>query len=165
MLLLLAGGCADPEPTPLDPADCVVATPDDVQERRGDWYRCLDTTLRGGRGCGPDGYPLGFGAKYADRSFDEAFDDLGPEGRDFFLAVAPCLQERLAERVTADATCDEVWDAGFSTHAGCYLDSGFCALPPADLLVLAGMFDPDVGELPEFQQQMTEVAELCAAAE
>lgn len=166
MWLLLAA-CAEPGPPPadLDPADCVVATPDDVPERRGDWYRCADATLAGGAGCGADGYLLGFGAKYADRAFDVTFDAMGPAGRDFFLLVAPCLQEELAADLTADTACADVWDVGFATHAGCYLDSGFCALPPADLLTLAGMFDPDVGELPEFQAQMAEVAAGCASAE
>ena len=161
---LLACGAPDDPPPALDPADCPVATPDDVQDTRGDWYRCADATLAGGDGCGPDGYLLGFGAKYADRAFDESFDQMGPAGRSFYLLVAPCLQARVAATLRADTACEDVWDVGFGIHAGCYVDSGFCTLPPADLLTLAALFDPDVGQLPEFQAQMTEVATLCAAA-
>lgn len=158
LLLLLA--CA-PDPTPA-PSTCAPATPDDIREREGDYYRCLDTTLQGGAGCGDAGYPLGFGAKYADRSFDVTWYELSPAGQAFFLAVSPCLQERLAALVTADATCDEVWDDGFSTHAGCYVDSGFCDLPPEDLLVIASMFDDDVQQLPEFATQLADVMSGCA---
>lgn len=165
LLWLLACGDPDAAPPLPDPADCAVATPADVQETRGDWYRCVDATLADGAGCGPDGYLIGFGAKYADRAFDVSFDRMGPAGQDFYLRVAPCLQERLAADLRADTPCADVWDVGFATHAGCYVDSGFCALPPADLLTLASLFDPDVGQLPEFQAQMTEVAARCDAVE
>ena len=157
LLLLLA--CA----TPPDPADCAPATPHDIRARHGDYYRCLDTTLVGGEGCGPEGYPLGFGAKYADRSFEETWYTLGPEGQAFFLAVSPCLQARLHDDLRADATCDEVWSAGFATHASCYVDSGFCTLPAADLVVIASMFDADVVDLPEFKTQIADVLAACAA--
>lgn len=157
--------CA-PEPAPpeaLDPADCVVATPEDVRDRRGDWYRCLDTKLAGGDGCGPDGYPLGFGAKYADKSYDEVWDRMSADGQAFLLGVGPCLQERLAAEVTAGTTCGAVWDLGFGTHAACYVDAGFCDLGPADLLAVAEMIEEDAAALPELQEQFTEVSAACAA--
>jgi hypothetical protein len=163
MLTWLLACAPDPAP-PLDEAEsCVPATPEDVQERRGDWYRCLDTTLAQGEGCGPEGYPLGFGAKYADRSFDMTYDELGPDGQAFFVLVASCLQQELATRVTPQTTCAEVWDLGFATHADCYVESGFCALPTADLLVVASMYDPDLGALPEFQASLVDVAAGCGS--
>ena len=146
-----------------DPSTCAPATPEDIRDRQGDYYRCLDTTLIGGVGCGAEGYPLGFGAKYADRSFEETWYELTPAGQAFFLAVSPCLQERLAAQMAADTSCDEVWDDGFATHAGCYVDSGFCELPAEDLLVIGWMFDADVYLLDEFASQLADVAAGCAA--
>ncbi len=147
---------------PPDPSSCAPATPADIRDREGDYYRCLDSTLVGGDGCGTAGYPLGFGAKYADRSFQETWYELTSAGQDFFLAVSPCLQERLAAQVTAASTCDHVWDDGFATHADCYVDSGFCDLPAEDLYVIGTMFDADVYAMDEFTQQLTDVARGCA---
>jgi hypothetical protein len=155
------GDTTPPDVTP-DPSTCVPATPADIRDRKGDYYRCLDTTLVDGAGCGAEGYPLGFGARYADRSFEETWYDLTSAGQDFFLAVSPCLQERLAARVIAATTCDEVWDDGFATHAGCYVDSGFCDLPTEDLYVIGTMFDADVYTMDEFTGQLTDVALGCA---
>ena len=161
IFLLACGPVADGGSGP-DPATCEVATPADIRERTGDYYRCLDTTLVGGAGCGAEGSPLGFGARYADQSFDVTWYELGKAGQAFFLAVSPCLQERLAERVTAGATCEEVWEAGFGTHADCYVESGFCELPVEDLAVIAGMFDAETVALPEFQAAIGEVTARCA---
>ncbi len=163
MVLLLLGCSLRSGGESPDPAECAPATPDDIRDREGDYYRCLDSTLRGGAGCGAEGYPIGFGAKYADRSFEEVWYELSPAGQAFFLAVSPCLQQRLADVVTADATCDEVWQEGFATHAGCYVDSGFCDLPPEDVLVIGTMFDADVLQLPEFASQLSEVSAGCEA--
>ncbi|MSQ03860.1 MAG: hypothetical protein EXR71_18560 [Myxococcales bacterium] len=55
-----------------------------------------------------------------------------------------------------------MWDAGFATHAGCYVDSGFCDLPVEDLLVIGWMFDADVYLLDEFASQLIDVAAGCA---
>ena len=167
VLLLLLMGCAtapDDSGAGLlpDPASCPPATPADVQTRRGDYYRCLDATLMGGAGCGAAGYPLGFGGKYADRSFDETWFDLTDAGQAFFLAVAPCLQEQLAAQVEPETSCALVWDSGFGTHAGCYVDSGFCALPAEDVLVIGAMFDADVYALDAFTAQFAAVSAACA---
>lgn len=161
-LMFFACATTSPSASTLDPAECPTATPEDIRDREGAYYRCLDTTLVGGAGCGEEGYPLGFGARYADRSFEETWYDLGPAGQAFFLAVSPCLQERLAAQVGAETTCDEVWDMGFATHAGCYVDSGFCELPAEDVMVIAAMFDPEVEALPEFAAQLSEVFDTCA---
>lgn len=165
-LITLLAACGSPSAdrveTAPDPSTCAPATPDDILDREGDYYRCLDATLLEGRGCGAGGYPLGFGAKYADRSFEEIWYDLTPAGQDFFLVVSPCLQERLAAQVTDVSTCDEVWDDGFATHADCYVDSGFCDLPAEDVYVIAAMFDADVYLLDEFTSQLTDVELGCA---
>lgn len=161
MLLTLLACDPAPRDSAAPEAACTPATPEDIRTRRGDYYRCLDSTLVGGEGCGAEGYPLGFGARYADRSFDETWDTLGPEGQAFFLAVSPCLQSRLAGSVTAASTCDEVWSAGFATHAGCYVESGFCDLPTDDLAAIVDSFDAETMELPEFADTLLEVAEAC----
>ena len=159
MSLLVWLACA---PAPV-PADCTPATAADVRTRAGDYYRCVDRTLQDGAGCGRGGYPLCFGAKYADRSFFETWDGLSPAGQDFFVAVSPCLQARMAESIEPGSTCDAVWELGFSTHADCYVESGFCDLPTDDLLAINAMFDDADRELPEFGDQTSDVLAACAA--
>lgn len=152
----------DSAPLP-GPESCAPATPENILERKGDYYRCVDTTLVAGAGCGTEGYPLGFGAKYADRSFDVTYDKLSPAGQDFFRAVSPCLQKELAVQLSASTACKEVWDDGFATHAGCYVASGFCDLPIGDWFIIGAMFDGAVYKLDEFASQLNDVAAGCAA--
>ncbi|MEQ1505854.1 MAG: hypothetical protein ABMB14_26705 [Myxococcota bacterium] len=161
MLPVLFAACADPSDPPPEAA-CVPASEAEILERRGDYYRCLDRTLQDGAGCGPDGYPLGYGAKYADRYFDDAYPRLTDAGQAFFRAVSPCLQERMAAEVAPDWTCAEVWDHGFDTHLGCYLDAGFCGIPGSDVVEIAGVLDPEDSALPEVADLFVALTEACS---
>lgn len=46
-----------------------------------------------------------------------------------------CLQRKLVPQATGltnITTCTELENYAFSTHPQCYVDSGFCSLPPTD---------------------------------
>lgn len=127
------------------------------------FYQCVDAHLAGGEGCGAEGYPLGFGGRYGQRYWDEAPDHLSEAGVAWIHRVAACLQVALVEAVDATSTCDEVRAAGFASHDGCYLDTGFCELSLADQLWVVSIVDPADRERPEVQAMMTSVLDGCAA--
>lgn len=54
------------------------------------------------------------------------------------LNTMHCLQKALVPDATGaeDTTCDALEDKAFATHAGCYVDSGLCTLPPTDWLAV-----------------------------
>lgn len=157
LILLACGGETEETPEP-----CVPATEADILERRGAYYVCLDAALGG---CGEDGYPLGYGAFYAERYLVEVRPTVSAAGQAFLDAVSVCLQQDMAAFVTETATCDEVWDHGFSSHPDCYVDSGFCEVDLDSQLAIADAVEPEDQELPEQQEQVLEVALRCLELE
>lgn len=152
---IVAMGCSEPAAEP-----CAPATEADILERRGDYYRCLDDWLGG---CGEQGYPLGYGARYADRYLDEVRAEVSPAGQAFLDTVSVCLQQEMAAFVADDVpSCDAVWDHGFSSHPDCYVDSGFCEVDLESQLAIAAAVDPADQDLPEQQEQVLDVATRCA---
>lgn len=84
--------------------------------------------------CGPTDYPLGFGKKYC-LAFAANQDKFTPQGREWMLNTMQCLQEALfpeAEGTSDITTCEQLENYAFSTHPKCYIDNGFCTLPPSD---------------------------------
>lgn len=160
-LLCAVLGCGGPGAPIPQPADCAPAAPDDLLQRRGDYYRCVDRGLAGGEGCGPEGYPLGYGARYADRFVDEIHSALSVDGQRFLEATGACLQQRMAGWITAGSSCGEVWATAFEDHPGCYLESGFCALSLSDALIVSAAVEPEDLELPEQQAQVEAIAQGC----
>lgn len=153
--LLLACGPADP-PAPA----CAPATAEDLLEVRGDYYVCLD----GISDCGPDGYLLGYGARYAERYLLEVRPVVSPAGQAFLDAVSLCLQREMADFWRPERTCAELWDAGFSSHPDCYVASGFCDVDLESQLAIAEAVDPEDRALPDQQAQVLAVAERCLEA-
>jgi len=50
-----------------------------------------------------------------------------------------CLQKALvpdAIGTSTSVTCDSIRQKAFGTHAGCYVGSGLCTLPPSDWLAI-----------------------------
>ncbi|KIY74369.1 hypothetical protein CYLTODRAFT_484685 [Cylindrobasidium torrendii FP15055 ss-10] len=90
---------------------------------------CLEANYH----CGEEGYPLGYGNKYCNKFSDEQ-EKLSAEGKDWMLDTMVCLQTALVPYATGNTstTCDELEHAAFATHPACYVDSGFCELPPTD---------------------------------
>jgi hypothetical protein len=146
---------------PQPPAPCTPASTDDILDRRGAYYVCLDEALGG---CGEDGYPLGYGARYAERYLLEVRPEVSPAAQAFLDEVSVCLQQRMAAFVTDETTCAQVWEHGFSTHPDCYVDSGFCAVDLDSQVAIADAVDPADRQLPEQQEQVLEVARRCVEA-
>ena len=108
--------------------------------------RCLDpvpgtcnfysSCLEKAKTCGPNGYALGYGAKYCARfSAEDRFSPDGTFWRDITLV---CLQRSLVDfvdpKVAAVTTCDELSDEAFDSHPVCYTqpEMSVCDLPLSD---------------------------------
>ncbi|KDR81155.1 hypothetical protein GALMADRAFT_241715 [Galerina marginata CBS 339.88] len=103
------------------------------------FYRdCLEARFH----CGPEGYPLGYGEKYCEK-FSNARDTLSSAGQVWMLDTMQCLQRALVPEVTSELTqdltalsdqqaCDALKEKAFSSHPGCYVDSGVCTLGLSD---------------------------------
>lgn len=141
--------------------DCPLADPDEPGLEPGSFYRCRDSQLNGGAGCGADGYPLAFAAKYAEIYMWEIYPDLGPEGRDFLDANLICLQGSFRADTTVEMSCAEVAEAGFAAHPPCYMSSGICDVPLSDQLsILLAVEWADLAH-PSQVEAMAEIAEEC----
>lgn len=95
---------------------------------------CLESRYH----CGPSGYPLAYGYKYCEE-FQEERARLSDAGQEWMVDVMLCLQRKLVPQATGMTnitTCAELEDYAFSTHPQCYVDSGFCALPPTDWIAV-----------------------------
>ncbi|KAJ7772014.1 hypothetical protein DFH07DRAFT_213308 [Mycena maculata] len=101
---------------------------------------CLESRYH----CGPDGYPLGYGQKYC-LKFQTQRTTLSARGQTWMLATMHCLQESLVPdaigAANATTTCAALEHMAFATHAGCYVDSGLCQLPPSDWLAVLEIVD------------------------
>lgn len=165
-VLPLLAACAAGSSTPRVTACVPIAEAEAAQASGAEaraYYDCLEASLAGGAGCGPEGYPLGYGAKYAERFVDEARPRLGPEGRMWLDAVLVCLQDALAARLDDASTCADTWRAGFDTHPDCYVSAGFCELSLNDVVVVGTTIDPVDLSLPDQQAQVEAVNRLCEA--
>jgi len=118
------------------PPDCPLTDPDDPTGLPGDPYRCRDSQLNGGAGCGEEGYPRDFGARYAEIYMGDIYPDVSQAGQDFLDANLLCLQQAFLDDTDPAMSCEEVAEAGFDAHPGCYLESGICDVPLADKLLI-----------------------------
>lgn len=152
--------CAPAAPSwTCEPADANTTGPD-----RWAYYDCVEATLANGEGCGPAGYPEGYGGKYARRFLEDARPRMSPEGQAWIDRVLVCLQEALDARIGPESTCEEVWTAGFDTHPDCYVDAGFCTLGFEDLVVVGTTIDAVDLSLPDQVAQVERVNALCEQA-
>ncbi|KAF9016318.1 hypothetical protein BDZ89DRAFT_408299 [Hymenopellis radicata] len=95
-----------------------------------DFYPCLDTIYK----CGADGYPLGYGNKFC-TAFKDSRSEFSPKGQQWISDVMFCLQTALQPfGSSATVDCEELSGSAFASHAKCYVDTGFCTLPPSDWL-------------------------------
>ncbi|KAI8588352.1 hypothetical protein BDZ88DRAFT_202774 [Geranomyces variabilis] len=92
---------------------------------------CLETA----HPCGADGYAEGYGSVYCN-AFKDNINRFSPKGQVWIQNVMHCLQVDLIPVITQDLTCPKIKDFAFGTHPGCYVQAGFCKLPPTDLAVL-----------------------------
>ncbi|KAJ7099495.1 hypothetical protein B0H15DRAFT_820472 [Mycena belliarum] len=92
---------------------------------------CLESRYH----CGPTGYPLGYGQNYCNK-FKAERATLSARGQTWMRTTMHCLQEALVPDAigapNATTNCAALEHKAFSTHAGCYVGSGVCTLPPSD---------------------------------
>ena len=162
LLLSLAwlASCGE-DPVIADWRDCTYASPDDPPEAAAAWYACVDERVQDGEGCGPDGYLLGFGGKYAERYMVEVRPGLSEAGQAFLDGVLVCLQEGLAAGMSDDPTCDAIETAGFGAHAPCYEANGFCDLPIEDVARIAAAIDAEDQGIPAEQEAIEAIQAKC----
>lgn len=94
----------------------------------GEFYACADSWLAGGRGCGPDGYPLGYGEYYARRFYNKTRPWMTWWGRYWLDDTLVCLQQDLQAAITMGTPCEEVRRVAFAQHPNCYAENGACYL-------------------------------------
>ncbi|MGE4133752.1 MAG: hypothetical protein AB7F86_19095 [Bdellovibrionales bacterium] len=108
-----------------------------------DFYpQCLESAYK----CGPDGYPMGYGAKYCARFNGLTSAELSPKGlvwRDYTLV---CLQQSLVSlMITTNPvnTCSQLKDFAFRTHVSCYTQpiAPVCNLTLGDWMTIASVVD------------------------
>jgi hypothetical protein len=141
--------------------DCQIANQDGTLESPGSFYRCRDQQLNHGEGCGTEGYALAFAAKYAEVYMWDLYPQVGPEAQAFLDANLVCLQSTFLDETTPEMSCEEVAEAGFSAHLGCYLDSGICSVPLIDQIAIFLAVDPEDMTHPSQREALMDIALLC----
>lgn len=155
LLLLLLSACATPQ-------DCALADPADTTLDPGGFYRCEDAQLNGGEGCGPEGYPQAFAARYAEIYMWEVYPQVSERAQQFLDDNLICLQAAFAADTDPEMSCEQVAEAGFAAHPGCYMSSGICELELADkVAILVAIEEEDLGH-PAQQAAFEEIAAACA---
>lgn len=137
--------------------DCPVVDPQAIAGHEATFYRCAEQTLR----CGPDGYLIGYGARYAERFYRRTRPWMSPAGKRWLDATLVCLQVTLRERIDATTSCDDVRTRAFDSHPECYVDAGFCELPLSDWFAVAVSIDGRDWLSADAQRQVTATARAC----
>jgi hypothetical protein len=158
LAIVLGGACSLP---PVESPLTSGATCDAPQPRDCSFYtQCLEPHVP----CGPSGYALGFGDKYCN-AFKQA--DLSPRGEAWVDSTMLCLEKQLVPYATSPgpaATCDQITEAAFASHAGCYtaLPASICFLPPPDVLAVLRTIGADEIFTARTRTQVQSVAGTCA---
>ncbi|KAJ6631488.1 hypothetical protein B0H10DRAFT_2159775 [Mycena sp. CBHHK59/15] len=104
------------------------------------YSHCLESRYH----CGPSGYPIGYGQKYCTK-FQANRVKFSAQGQTWMLTTMHCLQVALVPDAIAATgatiTCTALEDQAFATHAGCYVQSGVCKLPPSDWIAILEIVD------------------------
>lgn len=116
---------------------CPVVDRNAISGHEATFYQCAEHTLS----CGPDGYLVGYGSRYAERFYRYTRPWMSSAGKKWIDATLVCLQEKLRERIDAQTSCEDVRTIAFDSHPECYVDSGFCQLPLSDWFAVAATID------------------------
>ncbi|KAJ6437720.1 stanniocalcin family domain-containing protein [Purpureocillium lavendulum] len=137
------GSCQDCPGRPICEPTC------QVPPQSCDFYTtCAEATLH----CGPDGYPIRYGAKNCGR-FVQNLDAFSSAGKAWIWRTMTCLQRALVEPVgRCGATCQAIEDTAFASHPVCYVDSGVCDLPLRDLVEIVVTVNTDLFAGPALEQ-------------
>jgi hypothetical protein len=162
LLLPLLAAChadlAADEQALTDPVtSCPVVDAAAIAGHEATFYRCAEETLA----CGPDGYLLGYGAKYAERFHRRTRPWMSSRGRVWLDATLVCLQVTLRDRIDASTSCDDVRTIAYDSHPACYVDSGFCRLPWSDWFAVLATVDGADWLSRDAQRQVIATAQAC----
>lgn len=136
---------------------CGIVEPNAIAGHEATFYRCAEQTLS----CGPDGYLLGYGTRYAERFYRSTRPWMSSAGKRWLDATLVCLQEKLRERIDASTSCDDVRTIAFDSHPECYVESGFCSLPLTDWFAVAATIDGRDWLSRDALRQVTTTARAC----
>lgn len=136
---------------------CPIVDAHAIAGHEATFYRCAEQTLS----CGPDGYLIGYGTRYAERFYRNTRPWMSPAGKRWLDATLVCLQDRLRERIDSSTTCDDVRTIAFDSHPECYVESGFCGLPLTDWFAVAATIDGRDWLSQDALRQVTTTAHAC----
>ncbi len=141
-------------------ASCPTTPIDDIGGNEALLYECVEQVAA----CGSDGYPIGYGKKYAERFYRHARPKMTSRGKQFIDNTLVCLQEELQSRIDDDTSCQDIRTIAFDTHPACYVASGFCELPVWDWLMVAGSIDGWDWLSQDALRQVWDTARICLSA-
>ncbi len=135
LLLTAAVSVALASPDPIQ--DCPIPDEAAIAGHEAIFYDCAEETAQ----CGPDGYLIGYGAKYAERFYTQTRPRMSPRGQEWLDDVLVCLQATLRDSIDANTSCDDIRTIAFDSHPACYVDAGFCTLSPWDIAQVVWTID------------------------
>ncbi|MCA9673731.1 MAG: hypothetical protein H6709_00160 [Kofleriaceae bacterium] len=176
LALLLAAGCVAPADDAIDVAatSAALTDPDPVQAcplpdpahlagHEAVFYTCAETVADGGAGCGPTGYLLGYGTRYAQRFYRDTRPRMTARGQRWIDDVLVCLQHDLRDAIDATTSCDDIWQTAFDSHPACYVDAGFCTLSIWDIAQVVRTIDVRDWVSADAARQVVTTAARCGA--
>jgi hypothetical protein len=116
---------------------CPIPDEDAIAGHAADFYECAEATAQ----CGPDGYLIGYGAKYAERFYTQTRPRMTPRGQEWIDDVLVCLQSSLRDSIDASTSCEDIRTIAFDSHPACYVEAGFCSLSPWDIAQVVWTID------------------------
>ena len=136
---------------------CPIVDRNAIAGHEATFYQCAEQTLS----CGPDGYLIGYGTRYAERFYRKTRPWMSSAGKKWIDATLVCLQEKLHERIDSTTSCEDVRTIAFDSHPECYVDSGFCSLPLTDWFAVASTIDGKDWVSQDALRQVTKTAHEC----
>ena len=160
--LLLAACAVDTDTTSAALSDdpvtaCPIVDPADIAGHEATFYLCAEDALH----CGPRGYLLGYGTKYARRFYRSTRPWMSRAGQLWIDDVLVCLQDELRASIDGETSCADVRTIAFDSHPDCYLAAGFCDLPLTDWLLVFATVDATDWLSRDALRQVRDVAAGC----
>lgn len=132
-----AGFFTAPAPTPADASPCAAHALAFQGCGACAYYACREATAH----CGEDGYLMRFANHYCQRYRLVSEPHASPAARRFLERVRRCLVTTFDAEVPEGTDCATMRERGFASHAGCYVETGFCDLAVADWLLVLNTID------------------------
>jgi hypothetical protein len=153
----------EPAALDVDPVKaCPIPALDALPGNETLFYDCAEEAADHGNGCGETGYFVGYGARYAERFYQQTRPTMSWRGRRWIDEVLVCLQRDLRDAIDETTSCDDAWELAFDSHPACYVEAGFCTLSPLDLLRVVWTIDLDDWLSADAARQVVHTAASCS---